>query len=106
VEIRPERCRTRVTIGERDVAVGPDEVDGIARKSGMSHFAMPRERVQRQLPIVAKPGDFGPGLAIDMNLPVERAKRREVVAACAWFSIEPYPGQPVTALHVSGRPFA
>ena len=56
--------------------------------------------MQRQASRSACCPDFGGDLAIDMDLPVKRGQRHEVIAGDA-VEVRLYPRQPITAVHLA-----
>ena len=80
VEIGRERLGVTLTIHHGDVAVGSYEINGIASQAAPAHSPLPTENVQRQPSLSTYCPDFGPGVAIDVYLPVQRCQRLEVVA--------------------------
>ena len=72
IEIGGQRADPRVRIGKADVAVGSNEVDGIAQEPGLMVIVLsPRENVQRQRASLAHRQHLGRGFAIHVNLPLE-----------------------------------
>src|SRR5712671_6251612 len=56
-------------LGERDVAIGPHEVQRIFSQARTSHCLLPREHMQRKAKLGARVGKNASRFAIDMSLP-------------------------------------
>src|SRR5258708_31554175 len=79
VAIRRERLGAALTIHHGHVAVGPHEINSIALQTAPAHIPSPTKNVQRQSSLLTYCPKLGPGVAIDMYLPVQRCQRLEVV---------------------------
>ena len=100
VEKGSQRCHARVRVGERNVAVGTQQVKRIGREALAFHLGTPPESVQRQLTLRAQRRNVVDRFAVDVNLLVEYCERREVVAAIV--SVLD-PRQPVAAVDLACR---
>src|ERR1700758_5504260 len=87
--------RTR-RVGERDIGVWPEQIDGVARQAGRLVLGSPAKNMQRHLVTGAPSRQLGSGGAIDMHLPVHRCQRFEIV-----LSIDQNPRQPVAAVNMT-----
>ena len=71
----------RAHVGEPDVTIWPHEIDRIPHQAGTGALIVPRPRVERQRAFLTDRLDRASGITIDVNLPVERRQRPEVVVA-------------------------
>ena len=102
IEIIGKRCDRRVWVGEGDVAVGADEVEGVFAEAGGGGCGGPGEGVEREVALVAEFGDAGIALAVDVDLPVDGGERGEVVGGVWCFWIRRDPGEAVAGFQVVG----
>ena len=71
VEIGSDRRATAVLIGEGNIAIGPDEINGIAAQAGTAHFRKPRKDVQRHFSRAAYQVELRLGNTVYVDLPVQ-----------------------------------
>src|SRR6202035_1852411 len=64
-----ERARRARAVGERHIAVGPEQIERIAGETRLLIFAAPAEDVERHAVSRAPSGEFGAGRTINMHLP-------------------------------------
>ena len=71
VQIGRERLGVTLTIHHGYVAVGSDEINSVASEAAPAHSPLPTENAQRQSSLLTYCLDFGPGVTIDVYLPVQ-----------------------------------
>src|SRR5262245_327550 len=98
-EILTQPLRVGVRIGQSDVAVWPDEIEGPALETGSLHSRLPREAVEPKQKFDAGFGHAGPRFAVHVDLPVQRGERSEVVLS--WLRLDPR--QPIPTPDGPGR---
>ena len=97
------RCIAR-RIGKADVAVGTDEIEGVAPHSGMPRLWSPSEHMQGNASLGARLGKPRIAITINVGLPIDGFERHEVIAIAR--SISGSPWQAVAASDRAGPPFA
>ena len=70
IEIGSDRGRAAFGVSQGDVAVGSQEINGIALQAGPAHLRTPGKNVQLQFSVGAHDLNCGSGVAINVNLPV------------------------------------
>src|SRR5215467_16143617 len=97
MEIFLERIGHTVLVSQRDIGVGPQQVECVARKAGSLVVGSPGKDVHGYALLFAPCSETGAGGAIDMDLPTDCGERGEIIGAVGL-----NPGQPIAALHASG----
>ena len=102
IEIGPDRRGIALGIRQGHVTVGAHQIEGVRPQAARTHFPMPGKDVQRQFSLFTHRLKLSSDVAVHVDLPVERAQRREVVLRTS-ARIGLHPGQTVAALHRSLR---
>ena len=80
-EILAQPLRVGVRIGQRDIAVRPDEIEGPPPEPGSPHGLLPCKPVEGQLQCGADVGQAASRLSVRVHLPRQRRERGEVVVS-------------------------
>ncbi len=83
--------------GQRHVAVGTDQIGGVAQQAGVFGGFVPAKAVQRQAEGVRFRFQARAAGAVDMQLPVHRLQRVEIIVIGI-----AHPGQPVATKDLAG----
>ena len=97
IKVAGEDIRCAGGVGQRHIAVGPQQIKRIAGKPRRLIFRSPAERVQRHVVIPAPCRECWAGRAVEMDLPIHAGERSKIVGA-----IDPHPGQAIAAMHLPG----
>ena len=96
IAVKGSGCAGRV--GERELGVRSEQVDGVTRQAGRLVLRSPVKDMQRHVVTGAPSRQFGAGRAINVDLPGHRRERFKIVV-----SIDRHPRQPVAAMDMTGR---
>ena len=88
-----------VRIGQRNVAIRPDQVECRPPEADSPHPRLPGKKVEWQLKFGADFGQAAWWFAVDVDLPRQRGERAEVVFPRLGLD----PGQAITAADGTGR---
>src|SRR5438046_1434769 len=100
-KITIKRASLSGAFGERHITVGPEQIKRITGEPRFFVLGSPAEYMERNAPRRAPCRQFGTGGAIDLDLPIHRRERLEIVHC-----IERYPWQAVAAMHLPSRAVA
>lgn len=100
-QVAPEARRARRGIGECNVSVRSQQIARVTRQPGARRFTVPRELVEREARRCARAGQLTCGAPVDVDLPLERRERDEVVP-----QRRGNPRQAIASVDPAGLPFA
>ena len=92
-------CHILPPIRQRDIAVGPNKIQGIALQSGLVRLLVPAELMQGNVGVLRRLAQRLFRNPVNMNLPVYGLQRRKVVTPIR-LSLR-NPGQAVAAMNIA-----